>query len=299
MEEDADIFSLIYARLASHVRPDFDAALILTAQILELQGQFDTATRVYAEVPDASYNHLAAEIGRANALRSDGKADAGIEVLMSLAKTYPDSMEIQIALGDAQSGQKNYAEAEIAYSSAIAMIPEVGKAYWGLYYSRAITLERQDKWDAAEKDFRTALELYPDQPLVLNYLGYSLVEKGRDLDEAQGMIEKAVKQRPDDGYITDSLGWVLYRLGKFREAVGPMERAVELLPVDPVLNDHLGDVLWKVDRKREAEFQWKRALSFGPDDEVAARIRSKLDIGLDAVLEQEAADKAATTANGG
>ena len=133
---------------------------------------------------------------------------------------------------------------------------------------------------------------------VLNYLGYSLVEKKGDLAEAQAMIEKAVAQRPDDGYITDSLGWVLYRVGKFAEAVAPMERAVELLPVDPVLNDHLGDVLWMVGRKREAEFQWRRALSFGPDEEIAERLRHKLDFGLDVVLAEEAAAPAAT-ADGG
>jgi len=124
---------------------------------------------------------------------------------------------------------------------------------------------------------------------VLNYLGYSLVEQQVKLDEALAMIETAVAERPESGYITDSLGWVFYRLGRYEEAVAPMERAVSLLPVDPIVNDHLGDVYWKVDRKREAEFQWKRALSFDPGEEETARIQRKLDVGLDVVLEEEAA----------
>jgi tetratricopeptide (TPR) repeat protein len=137
----------------------------------------------------------------------------------------------------------------------------------------------------------------------LNYLGYSLVEKRKNLDEALDMIERAVAARPDSGYIVDSLGWVLYRLGRYDEAVGHMERAVELMPVDPVVNDHLGDVFWAVGRKREAEFQWKRALSFirageGDGEADPDRIRRKLEVGLDVVLAEEGAEPL-KVANGG
>ncbi len=153
--------------------------------------------------------------------------------------------------------------------------------------------ERTDEWSDAEADFRKALELRPDQPQVLNYLGYSFVEMRINLDEALDMIERAVAAEPDSGYITDSLGWVLYRLGRYEEAVVHMERAVELMPVDPVINDHLGDVYWAVGREREAEFQWHRALSFiDPEETTEAdpdRIRRKLEVGLDAVLEEEGA----------
>ena len=160
--------------------------------------------------------------------------------------------------------------------------------HWPLYYTRGIANERAGNWPAAEADFRAALKLEPDQPLVLNYLGYSMVEKQENLDEALGMIERASKAEPDDGYITDSLGWVLYRLGRYDEAVKPMLRAVELTPDDPVINDHLGDVLWMVGRKREAEFQWRRALSFGPADDLDMdRVRRKLEVGLDKVLAEE------------
>ena len=159
--------------------------------------------------------------------------------------------------------------------------------HWFLYYARGITLEREGKWDAAEADFRFALKLSPDQPLVLNYLGYGMVEKNINLEEAQQMIETAVAKQPNDGYITDSLGWVLYRVGKFAEAVSPLEKAIELMPVDPIINDHLGDAYWMVGRKLEAAFQWRRALSFEPEEADAARIRLKLEIGLDAVMNSE------------
>jgi len=125
---------------------------------------------------------------------------------------------------------------------------------------------------------------------VLNYLGYSLVEKQEKLEEALEMIERAVEARPDSGYIVDSLGWALYRLGRYEEAVGHMERAAELLPVDPIVNDHLGDVYWAVGRRTEARFQWNRALSFDPEPEEAERIRRKLEVGLDAVLAEEGAE---------
>jgi len=134
-----------------------------------------------------------------------------------------------------------------------------------------------------------ALELEPDQPFVLNYLGYSWVEQGRNIGRARKMIEKAVSRRRDDGYIIDSLGWVLYRLGEWKEAARHLERAVLLRPQDAVINDHFGDALWRVDRRNEARFQWKRALSMEPDEELIKGIEAKLKNGLGRpeVLEQD------------
>ena len=176
---------------------------------------------------------------------------------------------------------------QMAYDAAIALVPDPQPVHWVLYYTRGISNERAGNWPAAEADFREALVLSPDQPMVLNYLGYSLVEQGRDLDEALDMIERAVAGQPDDGYITDSLGWVLYRMGRYEEAVPHMLRAVELTPDDPIINDHLGDVLWKVGRIREAEFQWRRALSFGPAPDLDMdRVRRKLEVGLDQVISE-------------
>jgi tetratricopeptide (TPR) repeat protein len=285
--EESDRFSLVYSRLASYLSPDHTEALLLSAGILRDQGQFDLANKAYAKVPNDSPLFLNAELGRVDSLQAAKKYDAAIEVLRGLTRSHAGVARVHMALGDALRGQERYGEATESYDKALALIPELTANYWFLFYSRGITYEREGKWDQAEADFRKALELAPDQPLVLNYLGYSMVEMGLNLEEAQTMIESAVKARPNDGYITDSLGWVLYRLGKYEEAVPQMERAVELVPNDPIINDHLGDVLWAVGRVLEADFQWKRALSFDPTEKDAVRIRRKLEIGLDAVLSEE------------
>ncbi len=286
--DENDRFALIYARMAHYLRPVYSDAIILAAELLRQQGQYVLANIAYSQVPESDPSFVSAEIGRAEALLDAEKPDAAIEVLRGLTRSQGDVQAVHTALGDALRGQDKYAEAAQSYDRAIALIDADSPAYWFLFYSRGVSYERIGEWDKAEADFRKSLSLAPDQPLVLNYLGYSLVEKNQKLDEAQQMIEKAVAARPDDGFITDSLGWLLYRVGKYEEAVEPMERAVELVADDPIINDHLGDVYWMVGRKREALFQWRRALSFGPEEKDANRIRRKLDVGLDVVLQEEA-----------
>ena len=287
-------YALIYARLAGFLRPDHIDSLLLSAEILDSLGQYDLAVETYKQVPQSSPDRHAAELGRAEALRRAAKPDAAIEVLDRLAQDFPNLPRVHSALGDLQRQEENYLAAVKAYDQALAFTEEDAQGRWFLFYARGISHERLDQWDRAEADFRAALALKPDQPQVLNYLGYSLVEKQANLDEALEMIERAVAARPDSGYIVDSLGWVLFRLGRYDEAVGHMEQAVELMAVDPVVNDHLGDVYWSVGRLREAEFQWKRALSFvDPEDKNAEadpdRIRRKIEIGLDGVLAEEGA----------
>ncbi len=282
--------SLIYGRIAQYLRTDNIQALLLLSDILQGQEQFDLATDLLAQVPTTHPLYLNAEISRADTLLDAGKPDAAIAVLQGLASSHPDVARVQMVLGDVYSDEKKFRDASKAYTETISMLENEGGAQWFVYYARAVAFERLDNWESAETDFRKALELSPNQPAILNYLGYSLVEKRMKLDEAQDMIERAVKARPNDGFITDSLGWVLYRVGKFEEAVAPMERAVELVPTDPIINDHLGDVYWKVGRTREARFQWSRALSFNPEEKDATRIRHKLDVGLDEVLSVEEAE---------
>ncbi len=290
-EADAD-YTLLYARLAYSLRPDHIDALLLSAELLEELGQFDLAIDAYKKVPRTDTASHAAELGRAAALRSSGKPDAAIEVLAQLARRFPDMAIVHSTLGDALRNQDEFVDAVASYDRALELVPEGSRGRWFIHYARAIAHERLDNWEQAEADFRAALDLNPDHPQVLNYLGYSMVEKQINLAEALDMIERAVAARPDSGFIVDSLGWVLYRLGRYDEAVAHMERAVELMAVDPVVNDHLGDVYWAVGRKREAEFQWSRALSFVDPTEVDGeadpdRMRRKLEIGLDAVLLEE------------
>ena len=280
--------ALVHARLAQEIRPDLVEAHLLVAQILEDEGQFALATEALAGVPMDSPWYVTTEIRRAATQRAAGDPKAGIATLAALAETNGDMIEVESALGDALRADEQFPEAAVAYTRAIELAGTPKPAHWVLFYTRGISYERAGDWPKAESDFREALKLEPGQPLVLNYLGYSMVEKQENLDEALAMIEAAAKAQPEDGYITDSLGWVLYRLGRYQDAVAPMLRAVELTPDDPVINDHLGDVLWKVGRKREAEFQWRRALSFGPADDLDMdRIRKKLAEGLDKVQAED------------
>ncbi len=293
--------TLIFARVAQYLRPDHVDASLLVAQLLETMGQYDAATAAYRSVPQGHPAFHVAELGRAETLRSAGKEDAAVEVLEQLSKTHPELPIVQTALGDLMRSLERFDEAIAAYDKALALRKGDQNRDWFIYYTRGIAFERTGNWEASEADFRRALAISPNEPNVLNYLGYSLVEKGSKYDEALEMIERAAAARPDSGYIIDSLGWALFKLGRYQEAVPHMERAAELMSIDPVVNDHLGDVYWAVGRKLEAEFQWKRALSFIDHGEVAqdadpARIRRKLAVGLDVVLSEEG-EKALNVAN--
>ncbi|MGP3697859.1 tetratricopeptide repeat protein [Rhodobacter sp. NSM] len=281
--------TLLYARTATHLRPDHTEALLLSAQILDNQGQHQLASETYARIPTSDPMFFVAEIGRADALRADGKTEASLEVLQGLARSRSELMQVHLALGDALRREERYADAVTAYDAALARVPAPERQHWPIFYSRGISHERLSQWAEAEADFRRALELNPDEPQVLNYLGYSFVDRGENLDEALSMIERAVAARPESGYIIDSLAWAYFRLGRYADAVEPMEKASLLEPVDPIVTDHLGDVYWAVGRKLEARFQWRRALSFDPEDKEAQRIRRKLEVGLDALLAEEGA----------
>jgi len=278
---------LLYARAAHGIDPAHTDALILAGRLLIEADQFDLAADAFAEVPQGDPQYVTAQLGRSDAYFGDDRQDDAVEVLRALAADHPALANVQAALGDALRRTEQCAEAVEAYTAALELVDITQPRYWFLYYARGICREFEGDFEGSEADFRQALVLNPDQPQVLNNLGYSLVEQRRNLDEALDMIERAVAAEPDSGYIVDSLGWVLYRLGRFEEAVEPMESAVALLPNDPIINDHLGDVYWMVGRQREARFQWERALSFEPEEDEAARIRRKLEIGLDRVLADE------------
>ena len=288
---DADNeYVLLFSRLAEFLRPDHVQAMLLSARLLDRMEQHDLAVAAFGRVDSDQPLYHEARIGAAESMFSDGRQDDAIALMQDLAESHGRFASVHVALGDLLRRAERYAEAADAYDEAVARIGEPQPRHWFLFYTRAIANEREDRWTLAEADFRKALVLNPDHPHVLNYLGYSLVERRENLDEALDMIERAVAGAPDNGYITDSLGWVLYRLGRYDEAVGPMERAVELRPTDAVINDHLGDVYWAVGRFREARFQWRRALSFGPADDLDMdRIRRKLEVGLDKVLIEEGA----------
>jgi len=262
--ERGDWLPLIYARLALALRPDHTEASLLAGELLESAEEYDLANAVYDQVPVDDPQYLAVQLAKANALARSGDVSDAVASLQNLARERPESVLVHSALGDQFRREEQFEQAEAAYTRAIDLLGTIEERHWVLLYTRAITLERLGEWERAEPEFRRVLEFVPDEPQVLNYLGYSLIDKGLKLDEALGMIERAVEAEPDSGYIVDSLGWAYYRLGRYDEAVPVMERAVELMPTDPILNDHLGDVYWAVGREREARFQWRRALSFAP-----------------------------------
>ena len=276
-------YTLMYARGANFLWPENAVATLMTADLLEDLGQYELANSTYQSVPRQDPAYHAAELGRADVLRSDGRLDAAIEVLSALARSYPDVPQVFANQGDTLRQAGNYSAAGAAYSRALELYGEDDPAKWFVLYTRGICMHQTDNWSAAEADFRAALALRPDQPQVLNYLGYSLVERGEKLDEALLMLETAASVNPENGAIIDSLGWVMFQLGHYHDAVGLLETAAELEPVDPVVNDHLGDVYWAVGRVIEARFQWQRALSFDPKESEADRIRDKLQRGLDMV----------------
>lgn len=285
---DADpVYTLLHLRVATHLRPDHSDALLLTADVLGALDQHQLAAETFAIFPPDDPSYVMAEVGRAGALQSLGKDDAALEALQALGRSHGNLLGVQVALGDMLRQQKKFDEAEVAYTAAIGLLPEVSEDDWVLFFYRGICHEQSKDWAAAEVDFRKSLELNGAQPQVLNYLGYGLVDRGEKLDEALGMIEKAVAADPDKGYIIDSLAWAYFRLGRYDEALEPMEKASLLEPVDPVVTDHLGDVYWMAGRKLEAQFQWRRALSFEPTEKDAARISRKLELGLEAVMAEE------------
>ncbi len=287
---DADpVYTLLHLRVAGYLRPDHSDAILLTADVLETLGQHQLAAETYATFPADDPNYVSAEIGRAGSLRSDGKADAAIEALQVLARSHGNLVSVQFALADMLRMEERFDEAEVAYTAAIDLLPEITEDDWVLFFYRGVCHEQSKDWAAAEADLRQAIALNPTQPQVLNYLGYGLVDRGEKLDEALGMIEKAVAGAPDEGYIIDSLAWALFRLGRYEEALEPMERAAQIEKFDPIVTDHMGDVYWMVGRKLEARFQWRRALSFEPTEKDALRIRRKLEVGLDVVMQEEAA----------
>ncbi len=302
--ETGEDYVLLYSRLAHYLSPGHIDSLIMTAELLEALERYELATAAYKSVPRDHPAFSSAELGRAESLRRDGKMDAAVEVLEQLSVAYPDLPIVHVSKGDLYRQMEQFEDAAIAYDRAVEIYLDLDQQQWFVHYARAISFERLGRWPEAEADFRKALELNPDHPQVLNYLGYSLVEKRIKLDEALDMIERAVAAEPNSGYIVDSLGWVLYRLGRYEEAVGPMERAAELMPIDPVVNDHLGDVLWSVGRYTEAEFQWRRALSFVDEENPSPdidpdRIRRKLEVGLYQVLEEERAESLEVVDDGG
>ncbi|MBM3636012.1 MAG: tetratricopeptide repeat protein [Alphaproteobacteria bacterium] len=275
-----ELASLIYLRLAHYLSPNHNLAALAIADTYERLKQPQSAITAYALIEQTSPLRLTADVQRALNLEQLDEKNQAVAVLKSVSLNHKDEIEPLIALGNVYRARKAFKDAAETYSAAIAALGQPTPGHWSLFYSRGIALERLKRWPEAEADFRKALELSPDQPLVLNYLGYSWVEQNTNLDEAFKMLRRAVEQQPTDGYIVDSLGWAYYRLGQYDKALQLMEKAVDLKAADPTINDHLGDVYWRLGREREARFQWNHARDLNPEPEDLPKILEKIEKGL-------------------
>ena len=272
--------ALVYLRLSLYLRPGDDLTSVTLANLFEQMKKDELAIAAYEAVPAASPLREDAQIQAALVIDSLGQSEKAIKRLDALVAARPHDVDALSALAGVQRSAKQYKEAAATYDKAIAAVGIPTRDNWTLFYFRGICYERAKEWPKAEDDFKKALELFPDQPLVLNYLGYSWVDQGVKLDEAFKMLRRAVELRPNDGYIVDSLGWAHYKLGQYAEAAETLEKAVDLKPADPVLNDHLGDAYWHVNRKVEAQFQWNHARDMKPEPEDLPAILKKIEVGL-------------------
>ncbi|MFQ5535111.1 MAG: tetratricopeptide repeat protein [Sphingomonadales bacterium] len=279
ISESARPAATVYLRLATFLRPDMPDAYLLLGSVLQGIGQLENALREYGRIPDHSPLAWGVKLEMASIISRLDRPEEAITLLSNMVGERANDLQAITALADVLRDQERYEEAGVQYDRAIATLAEVNKNHWPLFYSRGIALERTKQWERAEADFLKALELELDQPLVLNYLGYSWIEMGRNVERARAMIERAVELRPNDGYIVDSLGWAMFRLGDYESAVDTLERAILLQPDDPTINDHLGDAYWKVGRLREARFQWRHALALGPAADLVPGIEAKLEGG--------------------
>ncbi|MGO8740728.1 tetratricopeptide repeat protein [Rhodoblastus sp.] len=285
--------AVVFLRLALELSPQNALALDTLGEAYGKLKQYDSAIEIYDQVPKSDPLRATSEIRAALLYAAMGKTDESTRQLQAIVKDHPDNEDAVSALADVLRTEKKFQESADAYTRVLALTAPDDKSRWAIYYFRGVDYERAKQWDKAEPDLKEALNLYPEQPMVLNYLGYSWVDQGKHLDDAFKMLRRAVELEPEDGYIVDSLGWAYYKLGRYDEAVKYLERAVDLKPGDPTINDHLGDAYWRVGRKLDAQFQWNHARDLKPEPEDLPNILSKIEKGLpDAPTQTESHDPA-------
>ncbi len=282
---------IIFLQFSLYLKPDFPIAHVALAEAYEGAKKYDLEMDAFDQIPESSPLWLNVQIQKAFALNALDRVDDAKGLLEKLIAKNPKDIRPLDALGNILRSHERYGEARDYYTRAIALLAKPGKENWTLYYSRGVCNERLHDWPSAEADLKRALELSPDESLVLNYLGYTWVDQGHNLKTGMDYIRKAVKLKPDDGYYVDSLGWAYFKLGNLPAAVEQLERAVELKPDDPVVNDHLGDAYWRVGRILEAKYQWQQALTLKPDSDQTTELEKKIKAGLPTGPETKAADR--------
>jgi len=269
-------FSIIYSYFSLYLKKDFEVSQIYLAELLENDSKYLEANNLYENIKPSSNFFWHSKLKKARNLELLGKSDKAISILKKMSNEKKERYDSLKLLGDIYRNYDKYNEAIEHYNEAVSRIEKISSEHWDLLYSRGIAYERNNQWNKSEKDLLKVLELMPNQPDVLNYLGYSWIEQNYNLDQAKKFIIKAVGIRPSDPYIVDSLGWAYYNLKEYDKAVEELERAVNLKPTDPIINDHLGDAYFEVNRKLEALYQWKKAIQFNPKDDLEKEIEKKI-----------------------
>lgn len=279
LSQTTDDLSGVYFVLALALDPDLHVARSLWAEALDNAGRRDEAIRVLKAVPKSSDYYATARGQMAWALRREERNDEALAVASeALAETRDRDLNVQLA--DLYRSLGVLEQAETLLTDIMAIDRADNRVDWRILFARGSIRHELGDWPRAEADLTSALNIDPDNPVLLNYIGYSYVDRGERLEEGLGMIQRAVALRPNSGAIVDSLGWAHYRLSNYDLATRYLERAVELEPADPILNDHLGDAYWQVGRRTEATFQWSRVLESANDDDLLAAVKSKLQNGL-------------------
>ena len=274
--EGLDRQALIYGQIALYLSPNLDSASYLLGKIFRSINNNERAVKYLKNVKDNSSIFYDAKITYAEIIYDIEGTEKSFAILNKLHKLHPENINLSRSIAELFYKSENFDKSIEYYDLIFSKIEKIEFKHWPLFYSSGIALERGKKWERAEKQFLMALKFVPDNPQVLNYLGYSWIDQGININAAMEMIVKAAEQRPSDGYIIDSLGWAFYQIGQYEEAVIKLEKAVELTS-DSIIIDHLGDALFYSGRKIEAVFQWKRALEFEPSEEMTNKIKEKIE----------------------
>jgi tetratricopeptide (TPR) repeat protein len=274
LSEKQQSLGLVYLRLVLWLDPGRNEAWLMVGDTLAAAGDREAARLAYVRPLPGTPEFVSARARLIATYDQPADNDKALALAEETAKAAPDDVDALTLLADALRTSERYAESAAVMDTVIAR--QGDKATWQSYYLRGASLAQADQWPAAERDLLKALALQPDEPDVLNFLGYSWIDRGVRLSEAKAMIEKAVAATPDSGAIVDSLGWAYYRLGDYPRAVEQLEHAVELDAGDPDINDHLGDAYWKVGRRIEARFQWEAVLTMEPSAKLRAQVEQKL-----------------------
>lgn len=273
--------AVTYFQLAHYMSPEFTLATLALADTYSDLRAYDKANELFKTIPPKSRLYFKAQLGLVINNDRTGNTAQALAILDKISANKEYRYEALVARADILRLHGRYAEAAEIYTQALEAVSSLGAKHWPVLFARGACHERLGKWPQAESDLKHALKLKPDQPDVLNYLGYSWLTRGENILEARRMIEKAVQARPNDPQIVDSMGWALYLLKEYEDAALHLEKAVELTPADPTINEHLGDAYWRLGRKNEARYQWERALSYFTESRGdAVALRKKIAEGL-------------------